>query len=81
MPVKILKSVGLVLVTIGALIIGFPGPITCIVVWIVLFGLFLVSRFYKPVYLFTDWSWPQFLVTIAGALGIPYLFLILSAGF
>ncbi len=78
---KYLKSVSLILVTVGALVIGFPGIRTCVVAWIILIGLFLVSRFSKRLYFFTEWSWAQFLITIVGAFGIPYLFLLLSPGF
>jgi hypothetical protein len=81
MAVKLLKSIGLILGTIGALIIGFTGVRICIVTWIILSGLFLVSRFSRRVYFFTEWSWLQFLVTIGSALGIPYMFLLLSPGF
>gem|GEM_PF-2797950 len=71
----------LILGTVGALIIGFPGVQTCLVIWMILVGLFLVSRFSKKLYFFTDWSWVQFLITIGGALGIPYVCLLLSPGF
>lgn len=50
-------------------------------VWIVLSGLFLASKFSSRVVLFTEWSWLQFLATMGSALGIPYLTLLLSAGF
>jgi hypothetical protein len=81
MAVEFLKSIGLILGTIGALLVGFPGVMTCIVVWVILSGLFLISRFSKRVYFFAEWSWPRFLLTIGSALGIPYLFLLLSPGF
>ena len=81
MAIKYLKSIGLILGTIGALVIGFPGIITCIVIWIIISGLFLISRFSKRVNFFAEWSWLQFLVTIGSALGIPYMFLLLSPGF
>jgi hypothetical protein len=81
MAMKLLKSIGMILGTIGALWIGYPGVRTCIVAWIILSGLFLISRFSKKVYFFTEWSWLQFVVTIGSALGIPYMFLLLSPGF
>ena len=81
MAIKLLKSIGLILGTMGALVIGFPSVRSCIVSWIVLSGLFLISRFSKRVYFFAEWSWLQFLVTIGSALGIPYMFLLLSPGF
>jgi hypothetical protein len=79
MPMKLLKSIGLILGTLGIFVI--VGAIKCLVFWIVLFVLFIISRFSKRVILFTEWSWPQFLVTIGCALGLPYIWLILSAGF
>lgn len=75
------KSIGLILGTWVAVIIGFPGIFTCLLIWVVLAGLFLASRFSKQVSFFTEWSWPRFLVTILGALGVPYVYLLLSAGF
>jgi len=81
MAIKLLKSIGLILGTIGALVIGFPGVRTCIGAWMILSGIFLISRLSKRVYFFTEWSWLQFLVTIGSALMIPYMFLLLSPGF
>ncbi len=81
MTAKLLKSLGLIAGTILALVIGFPGIQVCLLAWVVLSVLFLVSRFSKRARFFTDWSWPLFLVTIGSALGIPYVFLVLSAGF
>lgn len=78
---KLLKSAGLISGTIVALVTGFPGLMFCVVTWIILSGLFLISRFAKSACCFTDWSWFQFLVTIGGALGIPYVALLLSPGF
>ena len=49
--------------------------------WVILCGLFLISRFSKTVYFFAEWSWVQFLATIGSALGIPYVLLLLSPGF
>jgi len=50
MAIKFLKSIGLILGTMGALLVGFPGVRTCVVTWIILSGLFLISRFSKRVY-------------------------------
>ena len=75
---KLLKSIGLVLGTIGALVIGLQ---ICIAMWIILSTLFLISRFSKRVWYFSDWSWVQFLVTIGSALGIPYVVLLLTFEF
>ena len=76
---KLFKSIGLILGTLGAFVIA--GATICIVIWIAIFALFMISRFSKRVIIFTEWSWPQFLVTIGSALGIPYIWLLLSAGF
>ncbi len=76
---KLFKSIGLILGTLGTFIIA--GAIICIVIWVSLFGLFVISRFSKRVIIFTEWSWLQFLVTIGSALGIPYIWLLLGTGF
>ena len=76
---KLFKSIGLILGTLGAFV--FTGAIIVVVIWIILFGLFIISRFSKNVIIFTEWSWPRFLITIGCALGIPYIWLLLSAGF
>lgn len=79
MSMKLFKSVGLVLGMMGALVIA--GIISCIMIWIILSGLFLISRFSDGVKIFSEWSRLQFLVTIVRALGIPYVWLLHSAGF
>jgi hypothetical protein len=79
MTSKLLKSIGLILGTMVALLIS--GIFTCILIWIILSGLFLVSRFSTDPGFFTEWTWPHFLVTIVCALGIPFAWLLLSAGF
>ena len=76
---KLFKSIGLILGTLGAFVIA--GATICIVIWVAIFGLFMISRFSKRVIIFSEWSWPQFLVTIGSALGMPYIWLLLSAGF
>ena len=76
---KLLKSIGLILGTLGAFVIA--GAFICIAIWVAIFVLFMLSRFSKKAILFTEWSWPQFLVTIVSALGIPYIWLILGTGF
>jgi hypothetical protein len=78
MATKLLKSIGLILVTVVALVIGLQ---ICIAMWLILSGLFLVSRFSKRVWFFTEWTWLQFLVTVVIALGVPCLVLLLSFEF
>jgi hypothetical protein len=75
---KLLKSIVLILASIGALTIGLQMAIA---MWIVVFGLFSISRFSKGVWFFTEWSWLQFLLTIVCAVGIPYVALLLTFEF
>lgn len=79
MATKLLKSLGLILGTLGAWVIA--GVFACIVIWMILIGLFSISRFSKRAKVFAEWSWIHFSLTIASALGIPYVFLLLSPGF
>ena len=76
---KIIKAIGLVLGTLGAYVIA--GPFICIVIWVTMFGLFMTSRFSQRAIFFSEWSWPQFLVTVGFGLGMPYIWLLLGAGF
>ncbi len=76
---KYLKSIGLVLGTLAVFTVVGTGA--SILIWLVLSVLFIISRFSKPRTFFVEWSWIQFVVTISAALGIPYVWLILSAGF
>lgn len=79
MATKLLESLGLILLTMGAWVIA--GVFACIVIWMILAGLFLISRLSKKAKIFAQWSWIHFSLTIGGALGIPYVFLLLSPGF
>ena len=76
---KLLKSICLILGAMGALVVA--GLLAFYVIWITVTGLFLISRLSEITGFFTEWSWPQFLVTIGFGLGIPYIYLLLSAGF
>ena len=76
---KVLKAIGLIVGTMGVWVVA--GLTYLPVIWIPLSGLFLASRLSNRIVLFAKWSWSQFLATIGSALGIPYLILILSAGF
>lgn len=79
MATKLLKSFGLILGTMGVWVIA--GVFACIVIWIILTGLFLASRLSKRASVFAELSWTHFSLTIGGALGIIYFVLLLSAGF
>lgn len=81
LAMKLLQSIGLIFGTQVSLLIGFPGIMPSILMWIILSVLFLISRFSKRIHVFTEWSWLQFLLTIGGALGIPYILLLFSPGF
>lgn len=81
MKLKLFKSFGLVFGTIAALVTGVPGLVPCVVIWIILSGLFVFSRFSKRLGVFGEWSWVEFLLTIGGALGVPYIALLFSPGF
>ncbi len=76
---KLFMSIGLILGMLGVWVI--VGPMICSMIWTIILGLFLISRFTKRVHVFTEWSWPQFLMTIGFGLGIPYMWMLLSAGF
>ena len=71
MSTRLIKSIGLILGTLGAFTVG--GPLIGILIWIVLSGLFMVSRFSKRVVVFAEWSWLQFVVTMVCALGTFYV--------
>jgi hypothetical protein len=73
MAVKIFKSIGLVLASLAVFMRA--GPLMCIVIWIPLFGLFIISRFSKKVVFFTEWSWRHFVVTMVCGAGVFYLWL------
>jgi len=73
------KTIGLIVGSIAVFVVA--GLTFLLAIWIVLSGLFLASRFSNRVAFFTEWSWFQFLATVGSALGIPYLALLLSAGF
>ena len=78
MATKLLKSLGLILATfIGTWMFGLLS----LGGWIILLGLFLVSRFSKSFRLFREWSWIQFLVTLVVALALLYLTVLFSPGF
>ncbi|MBT8083348.1 MAG: hypothetical protein KJO56_13060 [Gammaproteobacteria bacterium] len=79
MLIRLLKSTGLVLVPMAALMVfGLPA---FGLIWIVVIGLFVYSRFSRKSVFFTSWSWPHFLLTVGLGVGIPYALLLLSAGF
>jgi hypothetical protein len=69
---RILKSAGLFLITflgiwmLGTLFFGF---------WLILFCLFLDSRFSKAFPFFRDWTWVQFMATLLISLAIPIFLL------
>lgn len=76
---KFLKAVGLIVVTVGLLTVASLQLV--LVIWTVLCGLFLASRFSKSVMFSTEWSWAAFSATIVFALGIPYLVLLVTFSF
>lgn len=76
---KLIESIGLALGAMGVLVVA--GLSYFLFIWMVAAGLFLFSRLSKKAQFFSDWSWPQFLVTAGCGLGIPYVLLLLSAGF
>ena len=76
---KILKSIALILVAMGAGLVF--SLLAFLVIWIVIAGLFLFSRLSERARVFVEWSWLHFLLTIGLGVGIPYVLLILSAGF
>jgi hypothetical protein len=77
--VKFLKVLGLIIGTVGILTVASLQVV--LAVWVVLCGLFLASRFSNKVVFFIEWSWVEFLATIGGALGVPYLVLLATFNF
>ena len=76
---KVLQSIGLIAGTIAVMMV--IGLSAYVLLWLVLFGLFAYSRLSGGTVVFSDWSWPQFLVTVGFGQGIAYGFLLLTAGF
>jgi len=76
---KVLQSIGLIAGTIAVMMV--IGLLANVLLWLALFGLFAYSRLSGRTVVFSDWSWPQFLVTAGFGLGIAYGFLLLTAGF
>ncbi|RZW14292.1 MAG: hypothetical protein EX260_10825 [Desulfobulbaceae bacterium] len=76
---KVLQSIGLIAGTIVIMMV--IGLSAYVLLWLVLFGFFAYSRQAKGAAVFSDWSWPHFLVTLGFGLGIAYGLLLLTAGF
>ena len=76
---RILKSTALIFGATAVMVVG--GLPVFFVFWMVVLGLYSYSRLSKSAVLFADWSWLQFLVTIGFGLGIPYVVLLVTAGF
>ena len=76
---KFLKSTGLILGGVAVFVVG--GLLAFFVIWAVVLGLFLYSRLSERAEYFADWSWPHFVMTIGLGLGVPYLILLVTAGF
>ena len=79
LSLKLLKSIGLIL---GAMVVMVVvGLLAFLVLWVAVLGLFFYSRLSERAVFSAKWSWPQFLVTIGFGLGVPYVFLLSTAGF
>lgn len=65
--------------TIVAMVV--VGLSAYVVLWLATIGMFLYAKLSGRRMIFSDWSWPQFLVTTGFGLGITYIYLLLSAGF
>lgn len=76
---KLLKSTGLIVG--GMTVMVVVGLLPFLVFWAVVLGLYFYSRLSEEAFLFADWSWLQLLVTVGFGLAIPYLILLLTAGF
>jgi len=63
----------------GVLIIA--GLFAFMFIWILATGLFVWSRFSSGAIPWKRWTFPQFLVTFAIGVGVPYILLVASAGF
>ena len=76
---KLLKSIALIFGAMAVMVVvGLPA---LFVFWAVVLGLYIHSKQSKSAVLFADWSWFQFLVTIGLGLGMPYVVLLVTAGF
>lgn len=76
---KLLKSIALIFGAMAVMVVvGLPAFFGF---WAVVLGLYLYSRLSKSAALFANWSWFEFLVTISLGLGIPYVVLLVTAGF
>ena len=76
---KLLKSMALIS---GAMaIVVVVGLLAFLVFWAAVVALFLYSRLSKRAVIFADWSWFQILTTVGFGLGIPYVYLLVTAGF
>jgi hypothetical protein len=75
---KLLKSLGLFLAgSLAIWVLGAAG----FAIWIILFGLFLISRFSKSFKTFQEWTWLQFLVPLILSLAIPFAVMVYGPGF
>jgi hypothetical protein len=76
---KLLKSIALISGAMAVMVV--VGLLAFLVIWVAVFGLYIYSRLSKRAVLFADWSWFQILMTIGFGLGIPYVILLVTAGF
>jgi hypothetical protein len=76
---KLLKSIALISGAMAVVVV--VGLLAFFVFWAVVVALFLYSRLSKRAVFFADWSWFQILTTVGFGLGIPYVYLLVTAGF
>lgn len=76
---KILKSITLIAVATAVMVVF--GLFAFLSTWVAIIGLYSYSRLAKKAVLFSDWSWSRFLVTLGFGLVLPYVVLLVTAGF
>jgi len=71
MALKVIKSIGLMLLSLAVFMRA--GPFMCIIIWVPLFSIFILSRFTKKIVFFAEWSWLHFIVTMVCGAGTFYI--------
>ena len=76
---KLLQSIALLAGATAVMVVA--GLSAFLVVWVALLGVYSYSRLSEKALFLADWSWFQFLVAMGLSLAIPYVLLLVTAGF